>query len=167
MSEDFGRLFAELLSNPVLSNEIQELCRSGKIRAEGRPAHPVFEERGPGHFKHTGERIESQFETIPPADWGESSFYHSSGELRLEGWQEYYTPELAYGFKGWRFIRFPKSELAKLDDVARDSFGCRVGIAGMIHAVLLGRIAGAPYSIPARSLISSRAPTFRSIRAMA
>jgi hypothetical protein len=43
MSEDVSKLFAELLDKPVLSNETQELCRLGKIRAEGRRAHHIFD----------------------------------------------------------------------------------------------------------------------------
>jgi len=112
MSNALSIMLVGILADPIKRHAFQELCAIGEIHAEGKPVRYEFEREGARI--HITDVVEPRFKWIPTEDFRELLMSYWDGEVRLDGAREHYTPELVDQFKGWRFIRFPKSELIKL-----------------------------------------------------
>jgi hypothetical protein len=103
---------AVVLEDLQLREAFVEVCRAGRVRAEGRRIRYRGAPTAEGVLDVTTS-VENEYQHIPTEDWRDLMFSNWGGELRLEGTRRWFTPAPAFEPKGWAFIRI--SERALLD----------------------------------------------------
>jgi hypothetical protein len=91
-----------LLQNAELREGFQELCRAGRIRAEGRKIAYTLTKLDDRHI--LTEPIDERYSAIPLEDWADLTLYDWNGELRLEGSNERFAPDRIIEQRGWASV---------------------------------------------------------------
>jgi hypothetical protein len=89
-----------------------EICRLGRVRAEGRKIRYCGIQTE-GRISVT-RVIETTFQIIPAEDWADHELYDSGDGLRLEASREFFEPDLVFELRGWAFVRFSVADLRAL-----------------------------------------------------
>jgi len=102
-----------ILADPQLRVRFLEICRLGRVRAEGRKIRYCGIQTEVGRISVT-RAIETTFQIIPAEDWAALELYDSSDGLQLEGSREFFDPDLLFELRGWAFVRFSVADLRAL-----------------------------------------------------
>jgi hypothetical protein len=106
-----------VLADPQLSEGLVEVCRAGRVRAEGRRLKFHWTLVAAGRWNVTTS-FDNKYELIPPEDWRDLLFCSYDG-LRLEGARKWLAPDPVFEPKGWAFIRFSEGDLLDLIEDTR------------------------------------------------
>jgi hypothetical protein len=121
-----------ILADPQLRVRFLEICRSGRVRADGRKIRYCGIQTE-GRISVT-RVIETTFQIIPAEDWAALELYDSSDGLRLEGSREFFDPDLLFELRGWAFVRFSGDDLRALTrSLIEDALGKVVSTATVVR----------------------------------
>jgi hypothetical protein len=103
-----------VLNDPIARQAFEELCRTGRVKAEGLRVRFEGRERELGKLDLTSV-VETKFEPIPPEDFADLALVIWNDECRLHGTTKWLAPGLGYEMKEWRSVRFRATVAPKYD----------------------------------------------------